>query len=581
MIVRVRGREGVVRVEAAAGSTVQELYTLVQQRVPEASAGAFALATDPAGTATIRADARTLQECGMREGEMLFLALLGEPPARAPATPRGGSACETVDEQLERESGRIVRVRNAQCCRHGPQGMCVHCQPLEPYDAHYTKEKGIKHLSLHSYLRKMQAGRTTLVVENPDFRVRPGCRRHPPYPAGICSQCQPPAITLNPQPFRFVDHVEFERPSLIERFLAPWRAEGYQRFAWLYGRYERYDVVPLGIKAVVCAMYEPPQDGSIDGFHLLEEDPFCAQVEAGAGLAGLERVGMMYTDLHDDGSARGKVQNHRNAETFFLSSAECIFIAGQQQRHPSPCRHAPSGQYGSKFVTVVLSGDEQHDVGLFAYQVSLACTAMVEADLVAATTEPSQMVLKPSTPGHYVPEVFYMRKDEYGSDVQCAARPSFPVDYFVVSLTHGFPVQADPLFSSAGVFAPPARTPSLSTLANYLLPLPADERALLALLSDFNLLVFLAHSLALPQDDLALLAAAIRTGDIERLRVFARTASWTGLVASLQSQPSASTVDLTGGAPWTCPHCTFINAGAAGDACEVCGLPRAWTGQRV
>jgi nuclear protein localization family protein 4 len=51
----------------------------------------------------------------------------------------------------------------------------------------------------------------------------------------------------------------FENASLVERFLNYWRTTGHQRVGFLYGRYEAHADVPLGIRATVAAIYEPPQ----------------------------------------------------------------------------------------------------------------------------------------------------------------------------------------------------------------------------------------------------------------------------------------------------------------------------------
>ena len=64
------------------------------------------------------------------------------------------------------------------------------------------------------------------------------------------------------QLYRHVDNIMFENGNIVDRFLNYWRSFGHQRIGFLYGRYEAYNAVPLGIRAVVAAIYEPPQVGN-------------------------------------------------------------------------------------------------------------------------------------------------------------------------------------------------------------------------------------------------------------------------------------------------------------------------------
>lgn len=235
-----------------------------------------------------------------------------------------------------------------------------------------------------------------------------------------------------------VDHIEFSSASLIESFLNFWRTSGHQRFGYLYGRYEPYLDVPLGIKAVVEAIYEPPQQDHSDGIELTLAWQEEAEINKVAEACGLVQVGMIFSDLIDDGQGTGSVLAKRHVNSYFLSSLECIFAAEMQRRHPNMTKQSVSGKYSSKFVTCVISGDTEGNIDVKAYQVSDTLTTLVDAEIVEASRKPSVMRVKDSIPHErYVPEVFYKFKNEYNVVVKQSAKPTFPVEYLLVNVSLG------------------------------------------------------------------------------------------------------------------------------------------------
>ncbi|KAG2731923.1 hypothetical protein G9P44_005510 [Scheffersomyces stipitis] len=262
-----------------------------------------------------------------------------------------------------------------------------------------------------------------------------------------------------------VDHVEFATSSIMNNFIDVWRHTGVQRFGVMYGRYEPFD--------------------KLDGITML---PWENEAE----------------------------------DSYFLSNLEILMAARNQIQHANITKFSSSGQFSSKFVTCVISGGLNGEIEPRSYQVSTSAEALVRADIITGSTQPSRLYVNSSNDRRYVPDVAYSELNEYGLEVKSNAKPTFPVDFLLVSLTDSFPVNPTPMFDTDSNFVIENRDffnelQNLHAVSKYL---NADTSGKGTSLCNFHFLVYLKRTNILGAQEFDLLLRFVRGKTVRRLFAF-------------------------------------------------------------
>ena len=109
------------------------------------------------------------------------------------------------------------------------------------------------------------------------------------------------------------------------------------------------------------------------------------------------------------------------------------FAFRQQVEHPNAVdrKYSSAGAFGSKYITCVISGGEDNEIGFKAYQATNNAMALARAEALApSAVKRDEVCVRESDKDHYVPEVRQLRLhfDHFSRTSQLHSIPCAPCD---------------------------------------------------------------------------------------------------------------------------------------------------------
>jgi nuclear protein localization family protein 4 len=262
--------------------------------------------------------------------------------------------------------------------------------------------------------------------------------------------------------------VSLDSPSVIDfqSYLQRFQFQR-KRFGFLYGKYVDDPEEKGRKKAIVEAIYEPPQQpdpDSAEGFEQLE-DPMEDTVEQIAQMCGLQKVGWIF--------------GHPPREAGFVLSAAEVIMAAELQLE------AAGGVEETPFVTVKVTTGKDGNVSVEAFQVSQQCMAMAAEEALE---------VGPNTAVCTVNETFTAIQE--GKESKTVDNNFFLTVVPIVQHTSEIFVSQFPKANREL----DDRTPSHDELKRQLSKSGTAGWTFIDLLSDFNLLLYLAKFLDVNAD---------------------------------------------------------------------------------